>query len=107
MNYKSIALVKGDYEHSLNIGQKLSLTIGTMGAIALFLPLTSAWIPSLLLIVGILSYTYVTYNGTLPGIKNNHVWQHSLSNKGILAWVLAIAFVILASTLLRFGCRRH
>lgn len=44
--------------------------------------------------IGGLGYFISQYHGKIPGIKNNHVWRNSLTNKG--AWGLFIGIIITA-----------
>lgn len=79
--------------------QNLALLIGLSGLILLIVPLISDHLPnqtlnlviSLSLIsFGTILYSKHQYQGVLPGIKNNGVWRNSLTNQGILGWLLGL-----------------
>lgn len=61
----------------------LFATLGTLSAEAL------PWwlISTLLMAIGVIGYSWSRYNGQLPGIKNNKVWQMSLTSRGLWAWI--------------------
>lgn len=43
-----------------------------------------------LMLTGIMTYAYFTYKDIPKGIKNNYVWKNSLTNRGVLGWLLGI-----------------
>ncbi len=55
----------------------------------LYLSITSGSIA-----LGILLYTYGTYNGHTAGIKNNHVMFNSLTNQGVLGFAAGILLTV-------------
>lgn len=94
---KSLALA----EHPEgNIVQKLgivSVSAGLLfGLIALFgagytYPVVFFWLSLGLVSFGGLLYASPLFN-TLPGIKNNRIYQNNMTNRGALAWGLGILF---------------
>ena len=84
-----IAWVAGTFSNpeSINFWFKISNII-TNNATA-YLTLTAGAAGS-----GILLYTLVSYRGQTVGIKNNHVWFNSISNGGILGWILGVVLTI-------------
>ncbi len=83
----------------LNGSQKIALAITGIGLLLIFI----AWFggsaiqttmflwPSLALIFsGGLWYAFASYKGIPEGIKNNHVFFNSLSNRGALGWIAGI-----------------
>jgi polyferredoxin len=83
--------------------QKISFGLAILGLVILFL----AWLGinlqnntialslSLVMIVGgTLAYARRTYLLHPEGIKNNHVWFNSLSNRGVWAWILGIVLTV-------------
>ena len=42
------------------------------------------------IVVGTILYSYTLYFKSSAGIKNNHVWTNSLTNRGVLGWIIAI-----------------
>jgi polyferredoxin len=79
--------------------QKVALLLGTIGLFLIVLagfnlefPNRGLWlITSLSMItLGISWYAYETYKNLPEGIKNNGIWFKSLSNRGIVGWIVAI-----------------
>jgi Pyruvate/2-oxoacid:ferredoxin oxidoreductase delta subunit len=79
--------------------QKTGLIIALLGVSILFLAWFGINVPNasilltlslLMLMIGTTIYARQTYLKTSKGIKNDHVWFNSLSNRGILGWFLAI-----------------
>jgi Pyruvate/2-oxoacid:ferredoxin oxidoreductase delta subunit len=93
---KSLSITNG-HEH-LSLRQKIYLTIGVLGLIALGLgwinPNVSAtmilWLFVIFTSVGVIGFAYESYRFLPEGIKNNGVWFKSVSGRGVLAWLLAI-----------------
>jgi ferredoxin-type protein NapH len=92
----SLALIQTNH---LSGGQKISIAIGGIGVTILlaFWAMQKAIMPSITLpiallsmTVGVLGYTYFSYKNTPLGIKNNGVMFRSLSNRGVLAYLLGI-----------------
>lgn len=85
--------------NSLKIAQKLGLSIGFVGLFILALaflninfPNKTLWLSVSILSIlsGIVLYANSTYLSRSEGISNNGVFQKSISNKGIFAWVVGI-----------------
>ena len=79
--------------------QKLALTFVAIGILILFFAffgLTSQNNTALLsaslvgIVFGTIVYGYRFYHGLPEGIKNNKVWTNSLSNRGIIGWIVGI-----------------
>lgn len=94
--------VSGSRIHSqLNVTQKAGAILATIGLLILFMALFNvqallSFQPAALAIsiislsLGIIIYARGLYLQHPEGIKNNHVWQKSLSNRGLWAWIIAI-----------------
>lgn len=76
-------------------------TISALGGLTIF---AMAWLgytytnPGLFLVLsfclsagGVVLYTIGSYAGIPAGIKNNYVWTNSLTNSGLIGWILGIA----------------
>jgi Pyruvate/2-oxoacid:ferredoxin oxidoreductase delta subunit len=79
--------------------QKIGMIMALLGVSILLLAWFGINIPNasilltlslLMLVVGTTIYARRTYLKTSKGIKNNHIWFSSLSNRGLLGWFLAI-----------------
>ncbi|MGY8925728.1 MAG: 4Fe-4S binding protein [Flavobacteriales bacterium] len=88
------------YSKTANVTQKTGLGIGVIGfgilglswfGISLEPATLFLWLSLGLMAIGILTYTYGTYNGQTVGIKNNHVWFNSFSSRGALGWLAGVA----------------
>lgn len=99
MKHKTIALVDGKHGDELAAGLKISAAMCMVGiALLIFYSLNLVdqhyalgLAASLgLLAVGSYFFTRKKYQGKLPGVKNNGVWYASLTNRGLLAWIVAI-----------------
>jgi Pyruvate/2-oxoacid:ferredoxin oxidoreductase delta subunit len=97
--YKSIAVVDSKYHDALSLGQKLGISLVMMGLMIMALfAFGISYASSIITLItsmsfiafGSLVYTYNSYRGTQPGIKNNFNFTNSLTNKGIWAWILAV-----------------
>ena len=72
--------------------------LGWSGIALLFIPLfqnnpTTTWqlVASLgLMSAGVIGYSFCEYQGTLPGIKNNGVFQKSVSARGLWGWSVGV-----------------
>ncbi len=91
------------YTRYTNFTQKAGLFLSTIGLFILFatwfgMKLEPYWIYLSIslgsMAVGILTYTYGTYAGHPKGIKNNHVWHNSLTNRGIIGWVAGLLLTV-------------
>jgi polyferredoxin len=103
LNHKSISLGASHLHDELNFKQKLGLTFVGLGILimALYLfnlinfPTGKALVFSVLSIsAGSILYTLAQYSNQLSGIKNNHNFYKSLTNKGVWAWILSIILTI-------------
>ena len=82
----------------LNAGQKISVTISVLGlfigilaSTGIYLSSTSSIIISIVLIsLGVILFSFLTYQGYSDGSKNNEVWFRSITNRGFWAWILAL-----------------
>lgn len=87
------------YYPGLNTGQKLSIVLGMMGlflgllaATGVYFSTTMGIIISLLMIsCGVVLYGHFAYRHHQDGIKNNHVWFQSVTNRGFWGWILAMS----------------
>ena len=50
----------------------------------------SLWLSLSLMTAGVVIYSWATYAGLPPGIKNNHVFTNSLTSKGVIGWFTAL-----------------
>ena len=83
---------------TLNTGQKISLAIGSIGLLILFValgytfsePLIPLSVSIISMLVGMVWYAQATYAHLPKGIKNNGVWFKSMTSKGALAWIAGI-----------------
>jgi len=87
----------GGVPNTLSSLQKLGLTIGVFSLLLLLLAafnvsLSAFWfyLSIILLFGGIIIYGWASYKDTHDGIKNNGVWFHSLTNRGVLGWLLGL-----------------
>lgn len=80
--------------------KNMALITGLSGFALLVTPLFSDYLANetialilalSLMTIGTLGYSHELYQGVLPGIKNNDVWRNSLTNRGILGWLLGVA----------------
>ncbi len=78
--------------------QKLGLALAGIGLLTLFLAWRNLPIPKsiglaaalLSILVGVFIYSYRLYKKQPEGIKNNGVWFKSLTNRGVLGWMVGI-----------------
>lgn len=85
----------------LEINKKIGLSLGFGGLAILALALSKVlsgsplmYIALMMMLTGIIVYSFGQYSNHLPGVKNNEVWFKSVSSKGTGAWVLG--FVLTA-----------
>ncbi len=85
--------------HKMTGLQKISLAIVGLGTLGLLIawasngnisPLPTFIFSLAAMTIGSLLYTYSTYSGKIPGIKNNRVFQYGISSRGAAAWILGI-----------------
>jgi polyferredoxin len=84
--------------HSILNLKNLGLATGLAGLLFLFivlldtkLPSSVLWLTLSILLLGIISFSFFKYQGSLPGIKNDGVWFQSISSKGAMAWIIGFA----------------
>ncbi len=84
---------------NLSVIQKLATVLGISGLGILTLAAFQNNVASskplfifalLAIFIGILIFSYDTYRNKLPGIKNDGVWLHSLTNRGLWGWIAGI-----------------
>ncbi|PCJ89421.1 MAG: 4Fe-4S ferredoxin [Flavobacteriales bacterium] len=84
----------------VNAAQKFGLAIFAVGMLALLIAAFGFGedYPRILFalsfglgIIGALIYIIQKYKGVSEGVKNNHIWLNSLTNRGVFAWTLGIA----------------
>lgn len=96
--YKSLSIANAEYNATMPLVQKLSLTLVGLGILVALLfclsvdkNATTYLLFSMSMIsVGSIGFTIAMYKGQSLGIKNNHVWHNGLTSRGILAWLLAV-----------------
>ncbi len=90
----------GDVSRSLSVPQKLATFLGMSGLFILVLasfnlnfPNKIVWFYSSLsaITIGVVWFSYATYSHKTEGIKNDQIWFKSLTNKGFLGWLAALA----------------
>jgi ferredoxin-type protein NapH len=97
--YKSISLAAHHHSEDMGLTKKIALSLVALGLLAqmvYWLTFSTShadlWLWSSLsaIIIGSLLFTSYLYKDTLPGIKNNHVWQSALTSRGVWAWMIGI-----------------
>ncbi len=81
-----------------DVVQKISLAVACIGVLILFMAWGSVPLPAdimlpvslLSIVVGTSVYAVRTYMNVPEGIKNNGVWHQSLTNRGVLGWIVGI-----------------
>lgn len=97
--------ITGDNSVRLNVSQKMGLMLSAVGLFIVLLywanwqsQLEPAWflfpVMALSFTVGTALYTWGSYKGSAPGIKNNGVYFRSLTNRGAWAWVLGVILTL-------------
>jgi polyferredoxin len=95
---KNLSLVSHQ-TNKLNINQKLALALGSIGLFILILallnisfPYKTIWfsVSIISILTGIILYSNSLYLSKPEGISNNGVFHKSISNQGIIAWVIGI-----------------
>ncbi len=91
--------IAGPKAQKLNLIQKLGLIISGIGISIILLTWAGIniqqkglWLSITLLSIstGILVYTYGTYKNKSAGIKNDGVFFNSLTNRGVIGWIVAV-----------------
>ncbi len=99
MNLMDTSLSLANPGARLDNVQKLGLSLASIGVLILLVtifginfpnPGLFAGISIALMTLGGVIYTHRTYGGKPEGIKNNGVWQDSLSNRGTWGWIIGI-----------------
>jgi len=89
----------GDVSTSLNVSQKIAVFLGITGLFILTLasfninfPNKDFWLYSSLtaITIGVIWFAQATYKNKTEGIKNDHIWFKSLTNRGVLAWITGL-----------------
>lgn len=89
----------GDVSKSLSIPQKLATLLGISGLFILTLaafnidfPNKSFWLITSLsaITIGVLWFAQATYAHKTEGIKNDHIWFKSMTNRGVLGWITGL-----------------
>ena len=87
------------HPNDMDTVQKIAAAIGAVGLLVLFIALFGqinsnygTWLTAslALMAVGVCVYAWREYAGKPEGIKNNHVWHRSLTNKGLWGWIVGI-----------------
>lgn len=83
----------------LNTQQKISLAVGGIGLLILFVAIGGFTYPAapivmaaslILMTIGTVWYAHATYSGKPEGIKNNGVWHSGLMSRGAVGWISGI-----------------
>lgn len=72
----------------------LAITIVAWLGVELPNPTLFLWLTGTLTATGILVYTYGSYAKQSKGIKNNYVWNNSLTGRGLLGWIAGIGLTL-------------
>lgn len=97
----SLSLANTQNHSSLNNRQKIGAGLAVLGVLILFLAIFGVNFPSsalftgisiLAMIAGAVLFAHGSYTDKPAGIKNDHVWFKSLTNRGMLGWIFAIIF---------------
>ncbi len=84
---------------SLNTIQKIALLLLSLGLLIGFVALlNTSFAENPFMLIGAISlstlgsaiFIHQTYKGTVPGIKNNHIWFKSFTSRGALGWMAGI-----------------
>ncbi len=93
----------GDAPAALSTMQKFASAIGLMGLFILILALVNVNFPNKtlflsislgLITVGTIIFANDAYRGKNVGIKNDGVWFKSMTNRGVLAWIMGIILTL-------------
>lgn len=89
----------GDVSTSLNTPQKLAVFLGISGLFILTLAAFNLdfqnktfWLYASLSAIGIgvIWFAQATYKNKIEGIKNDKIWFKSLTNRGVIAWIVGL-----------------
>ncbi len=87
------------HPYNMDTVQKIAAAIGGLGLLVMLIALFgqingnyATWLTAslALMTVGVCVYAWREYAGKPEGIKNNHVWHRSLTNKGLWGWIAGI-----------------
>lgn len=99
MTNESISISSHHHSSKLSMIEKFSLALVAIGILLQLLYWIGTiqaeasqilYISLLIIALGSFAYTYAKYSSQSLGIKNNGVWHDTLTNKGVLAWILGI-----------------
>ncbi|WP_299553952.1 4Fe-4S dicluster domain-containing protein [Seonamhaeicola sp.] len=103
MDKHSSFAVSNPHKVPLDTIQKLGLWMGIIGLMILTLATFNihaepknvfAIVSIVLMLVGAIIYGRQTYIKSAPGIKNNHVWFKTLTNRGVIGWFLGVILTL-------------
>ncbi len=103
MSKNSSFSISNPHKIKLDVVQKVGLIVALLGVSILFLawfgitfpyPALFLGISVLFIFGGTIVYARQTYIKQPAGIKNNHVWFNTLSNRGVLGWLLGIILTL-------------
>ncbi len=95
---KSMSLAN-PHPNNMDVVQKIAAAVGAIGLLILFVAFFGAiksnypmWLTAslVLMAVGVIGYAWREYANKPAGIKNNHVWHRSLTNRGLWGWMVGI-----------------
>lgn len=96
----NMSLTGGQPPKALNTIQKISTAVGVVGLGILLLALLNVNFPNktialslslLMMLAGIVAFSYGAYSNKHEGIKNDGVMFKSITNRGLWGWILGIA----------------
>ncbi len=91
--------ISNPHPHGSHWSEKLGVAVGSVGLLILAAALIGTDFSSKGMVLGVallsltaapILFAYGKYNNTSPGIKNNGVWNRSLSSRGLLAWGIGV-----------------
>ena len=103
MDKNSSFAISNPHQIPMNVSQKLGLILGLAGVLILTLATFNihaepkSWFAIgsiVLIIVGATVYARSTYLKHTAGIKYNHVYFKTLSNRGVLGWAMGIVLTL-------------
>lgn len=103
MNNSAKNIIISTTPKALTIVQKLAVVLGMLGVGILTLSLTNVqfpnksfflWLSIFCIGLGIMIFSNNAYLNKPEGIKNNGVWFKSISSKGLIGWITAVALTL-------------
>ncbi|NNF22497.1 MAG: FeS-binding protein, partial [Saprospiraceae bacterium] len=100
--YKSMSFANPDLP-GYDIIQKISVALGLAGVLVMMLAcldiqniMTPGYLTSSLLLisVGVILFSWRTFLVKHEGIRNDGIWQRSLTNRGLWGWILGVLVTI-------------